>query len=139
MVETVLVNGRAYDFGQITLKIGGVEIASCSAVEYAEEQAKENNYGTGNRPVSRGSSSIKAKAAITMSMNDVEAIRDVAPDGSLLKLPAFDIQVTYKNAQKVVTHILKSGEFINDGVESQVDDKDIKKKFDLVISHVVYR
>jgi hypothetical protein len=130
--EQVLINGKAYSFSQIVLKLGGVEIASCSAVEYTEEQAKANNYGTGKRPVSRGE-------AITVSMNDIEAIRDIAPDGSLLRLGAFDVQVTFQNTQKVVTHVIKNCEFLNDGVEASVDDTDIKKKFDLIPSHIKYR
>lgn len=138
-IDVPLINGKAYSFAQIILKLAGNVLASCSAVEYDEEQSKENNFGAGTRPVSRGVGTIKAKAAITLSMNDVEAIRDVAPEGSLLKLPAFDVEVSFLNEQKVVTHVLKVAEFTSDGVSSQVDDKDIKRKFDLVISHVKYR
>lgn len=134
-----LINGRAYSYVEVVVKIAGVEIPSVSKISYTEEQQKENNYGTGSRPVSRGIGKIEPKASIEMSMNDVEAIRDVAPDGSLLKLPPFDIQVTFLNAQKVVTHVVKSCEFTNDGVEAGTDDKDIKKSFDLIPSHIVYR
>lgn len=134
-----LINGRAYSYVDVVVAIGGVQIPSVSKISYTEEQQKENNYGTGSRPTSRGVGKIEAKASIEMSMNDVEAIRDVAPDGSLLKLPPFDIQVTFLNAQKVVTHIIKSCEFTNDGVEAGTDDKDIKKSFDLIPSHIVYR
>jgi len=134
-----LINGRAYSYVEVVVKIEGVEIPSVSKISYTEEQQKENNYGTGSRPVSRGIGKIEPKASIEMSMNDVEAIRDVAPDGSLLKLPPFDIQVTFLNAQKVVTHVVKNCEFTNDGVEAGTDDKDIKKSFDLIPSHIVYR
>ncbi len=85
-----LVNGRAYDFAQIVVTILGVPLAGVSAISYAEEQEKTNNFGQGNRPVSRGQGAIDASGSITISMNDVEALRDVAPDGSLLKIPAFD-------------------------------------------------
>ncbi len=134
-----LINGRAYDFTQIVVKILGAPVASVSAISYTEEQAKENNFGAGSRPVSRGQGAINASASITMSMNDVEAIRDVALNGSLLNVLPFDIEVSYLNAQKVVTHVLKNCEFTNDGVEASQDDKDITRSFDLVVSHIKYR
>lgn len=134
-----LINGRAYDFTQIIVNILGAPVASVSAISYTEEQTKENNYGAGDRPVSRGHGAITASASITISMNDVEAIRDVAPDGSLLKVPAFDIEVSFLNAQKVVTHTLKNCEFTSDGVETSQDDKDVKRSFSLIPSHIKYR
>lgn len=134
-----LINGRAYDFTQILVKILGAPVASVSAISYTEEQAKENNFGAGSRPVSRGQGAINASGSITLSMNDVEAIRDVALDGSLLKIEPFDIQVSFLNAQKVVTHVLKNCEFTDDGTETSQDDKDIKRSFNLVISHIKYR
>lgn len=138
MENPTLINGKAYAFAQIVVKAGPNMLASASAINYSEEQEKENNYGAGERPVSRGAGPIKPKADITLSMNDVESLRDIAPNRSLLKLPPFPVQVSFLNAQKVVTHTLMNAEFINDGVEAQVDDKDIKRKFDLVLSHIVY-
>ena len=136
---TSLINGRAYDFTQIVVKILGASISSVSAINYTEEQEKVNNYGAGSRPVSRGKGAITASASITMSMNDVEAIRDVISDGSLLSLEPFDIQVSYLNAQKAVTHVLKNCEFTADGVEASQGDTDISRSFDLVVSHIKYR
>ncbi len=74
-------------------------------------------------------------------MNDVEALRDTvaAQGGSLLAIPAFDITVTYLNAQKVVTHVLKNCEFTNDGVETTQGDTDVVRTFDLTVSHITYR
>jgi hypothetical protein len=134
-----LINGRAYDYAQIEVNILGVPVAGISAITYTEEQEKVNNFGAGSRPVSRGHGPINASGSVTIHMNDVEAIRDAAPLGSLLSIPSFDISVTFLNAQKVVTHVLKNVEFLNDGVEATQGDTNIERAFDLVISHVVYR
>jgi hypothetical protein len=139
MATAILINGKSYTFAQINVKALGLNLASVSKVTYKETQEKENNYGAGLRPVSRGAATIKATASITMSMNDVEAIRDAATKGSLLSVPAFDIEVSFLNEQKVVTHILKNCEFTSDGVEASLDDKDLKMDFELVLSHVEYR
>ncbi len=134
-----LINGRAFDYSQIIVNILGVPIVSVSSISYTEEQEKVNNFGTGNRPVSRGQAAIDASGSIEISMNDVEAIRDVAPSGSLLLIPAFDIVIIFGNPQSVQTHVLKNCEFTNDGVETTQGDTDIKRSFDLVISDIQYR
>lgn len=134
-----LVNGQAFDYTQIIVSILGVPIVSVSSISYTEEQEKVNNMGTGNRPVSRGRGAIDASGSVEISMNDIEAIRDVAPSGSLLLIPAFDIVVVFGNPQNVQTHVLKNCEFTNDGVETTQGDTDIKRTFDLVISDIQYR
>jgi len=134
-----LINGKAYDFTQIIFSILGVPVAGISAINYTEEQEKVNNFGAGTRPVSRGNGPIDASGSIELSMNEVEALRDAAPQGSLLKIPPFQITVTYLNLQKVVTHKLKNVEFTNDGVETSQGDTDVKRTFDLVISDIKYR
>lgn len=136
-----LINGRAYDFAQIRVTMFGNIVPSISAVEYMEEQEKENNFGAGDRPVSRGAGAINSSGKLTISMNDVEAIRAATVDGSLLNIPAFDVTVTYLHptASKVVSHILKNCEFINDGVTTAQGDKDVKRDFDIVISHIIWK
>lgn len=134
-----LVNGRAYDFTQITCTILGVPVVSISKITYNQKQEKKNNYGQGSFAVSRGQGVVEADASIELSMNDIEAIRDVALDGSLLNIPAFDITIFFGNPQKPVTHVLKNCEFISDGVEASQGDTDIKQSFDLVLSHVKFR
>lgn len=134
-----LINGTAYDFAQVIVTIGNVPVASVSSIEYEETQEKVNNYGAGVRPVSRGKAQIEASATIEFSMNDVEAIRDTAVDGSLLNIPAFDITVFYGNPQRPTTHVLKNCEFKNDGIGGSQGDTDLKKSFELVVSHIKWR
>lgn len=134
-----LVNGEAYSYVQITTVALGIQFPGMQAITYVEEQEKTDNPGQGNRVVSRGRSTIIANGSIDLSMNDIEAIRNAAPDGSLLKIPAFDIVVVFGNPQSPVTHVLKNVEFMNDGVETSHGDTDIVRTFDLIISHVKFR
>ena len=138
-MATVLQNGRAYDFGQVIVNILGVPVVGVSSISYTMEQEKTNNFGQGYNPVSRGKGAKNASASIEISMNDVEAIRDVAPAGDLTEIPAFDIVVTYLNDQKPVTHVLKSCEFTDDGVETSQGDTDIRRTFNLVVATITYR
>ena len=139
MAVPALINGQAYDYTQIIMSVLGVPVAGVTSINYTEEQEKTNNFGAGNRPVSRGRGAIEASGSIELSMNEIEALRDAAPSGSMLKIPPFEITIVYLNLQKVVTHKLKNVEFTNDGVETSQGDTDIRRTFDLVISDIKYR
>jgi hypothetical protein len=135
-----LINGRAYDYSQITFIIEGVPVSGISKISYKEEQPVEGNKGAGEYDVSVGLGGISCSGSIEISMNDVEALRDVAPTrGSLLSLPFSDIICVFGNPQKVQTHTLKNTKFKNDGVDSSTGDTDIKMTFDIYISHIIYR
>jgi|TARA_R110002012_G_scaffold271164_2_gene456349 hypothetical protein len=139
MAVPALINGQAYDYTQIIMSVLGVPVAGVTSINYTEEQEKTNNFGAGNRPVSRGRGAIEASGSIELSMNEIEALRDAAPSGSMLKIPPFEITIVYLNLQKVVTHKLKNVEFTNDGVETSQGDTDIRRTFDIVMSDVKYR
>ena len=134
-----LVNGISFDFVQLTPLFLGVPLVSMSSITYEEIQEKVNNFGIGNRPVSRGRGAIDASGSIELSMNDLEAMREVAPNGSLLLLPASDFVLVFGNPQNIQTHILKNLEFTNDGMTGTQGDTDLKLTLNFVISNVQYR
>ena len=134
-----LVNGTAYSYADISLVVAGIPVFGVSSIAYDEEQAKENNFGVGDRPVSRGRGGIEPTASIEIDLDEAEKLRDASPDGSMLALAPFDITVVYLNGVKTTTHILKNCEFKNNGVETSQGDTAIKKSFELALSHVVWR
>ena len=93
----------------------------------------------GRNPVSRGHGTINASASVEMSMTDVESIRDAAPNGSLLAIPSFDIVVVFGNPQSPKKHTLKNCEFLSDGFSGSLDDTDLTRSFDLVVSHIEFK
>ena len=134
-----LINGQAFSYVQITPLFLGVPLVSMSSITYEEIQEKVNNFGIGNRPVSRGRGAIDASGSMELSMNDIEAMREVAPNGSLLLIPASDFVLVFGNPQNVQTHVLKNLEFTNDGVTGAQGDTDLKLTLNFVISDVQYR
>lgn len=134
-----LVNGQAFDYSQITPLYLGVPLVSMTSINYEETQEKVDNPGTGNRGISRGRADIKSTGSIELSMNDIEALRDIAPSGSLLLLPATDFILVFGNPQNVQTHVLKNLEFTNDGGTGTQGDTDMKMTLNFIISHVIYR
>lgn len=134
-----LVNGIAFDYVQIVPVYLGVPLVSMTSITYEQTQEKVNNMGTGNFPVSQGQGGIESTGSIELSMNDIEALREVAPDGSLLFLPASDFILVFGNPQNVQTHVLKNLRFTNDGGAGTQGDTDLKFTLNFTLSHVQYR
>src|SRR5438552_11189431 len=90
-----LINGREYSWADILINIGGVPVIGITGITYDEEQVKEDNYGAGVNPVSRGYGNKKATASITMYASEVEALMERAPNGNLVDLGVFAVIVQY--------------------------------------------
>lgn len=132
-----LINGRAYDYVDISLSILGVQINGVTDINYTETQDKANNWGTGYYPTSRGHSYRDCTGSLGLNMNEVEILRDAAPLGNLLDLPAFDIVIVFGNVSAPKTHVIKNVEFTDDGVETTVGDTAINRSFAFVASNVL--
>jgi hypothetical protein len=133
-----LINGRTYDYVSITLSILGVPLEAVKAINYGVEQPKENQYGTGPEPVSRGKGAKTYTASLEIPMEEVEKIRAASTTGSLVDLDMFDVVVFFGVQGKFKTHTIKNCEFSVDGVEASQGDTQISKTFDLTPSHIVY-
>ena len=134
-----LVNGQAFSYVQITPLFLGVPLVSMTSITYEEVQEKVDNLGTGNRGISRGRGPIVSTGSMELSMNDIEAMREVAPNGSLLAIAASDFVLVFGNPQNVQTHVLKNLEFTNDGGAGTQGDTDLKLTLNFIISDVQYR
>ena len=139
-MAATLINGRAYDFINIVFSILGVSMVSVTEITYDDEQEKTNNKGASVNPVSRGHGAKDPSGSVTLSMNDIEALRLISPTGSLLDIPAFDIVITYLNPENlVVNHILQFTEFTSDGGGGSDGDTDLTRSLSLVIGSIKYR
>ena len=138
MAAQVLVNGKAYSYVQLVIGYLGVALNGVTSIDYEETQEKTNNYANGEYAVSRGYGKVETTGTIELSMNVIEALRDAAPDRSLLKIPSSDMVLTFGNSQKVVTHVLKNMEFTTDGGGGADGDTDLRKSLGIIFSHVQY-
>lgn len=133
-----LINGKSYSYVDLVVVIAGVPVFGIDQLTYESTQEKTNNYGASALPVSRGRGKKEFTGSVTLSMNEIENIRDAIDSGSLLDVEPFDIQVTYINPQKTVTHILKNCEFTSDGADTSEGDTKIAKQLNLIMSHINY-
>lgn len=133
-----LINGREYGWADIVCNIGGVPVTGITAIKYGEEMEKENVYGAGRNPVSRGYGRVKSTASITLLSGTVLALKAKAPKGQLHRLAPFPITVSYQpDAGPMVTHILKNCEFKKTEFDWKEGDMSKAIDFELIISHIV--
>lgn len=132
-----LINGREYGWGDIQFNMGGPAIVGIRGIDYSEEQEKENVYGAGRNPVSRGYGRVKPTASITLLGHAVFALQKQAPEGKLHKIAPFDIVVSYQpdNAPLVIHHI-KNVEFTKTEFSWKEGDKFKEIKFDLIVGAI---
>lgn len=86
-----LINGRQYEWADISLILGGRTVVGCRKINYKESQDKELLYGKGNRPLSIQKGNIKYDGNVTLLQSEVETLKELArathgPSGSILDL-----------------------------------------------------
>ena len=133
-----LINGREYGWADIVTTIGGVPVTGITAIKYGEEMEKENIYGAGRNPVSRGYGRVKSTASITLLSGTVFALKSKAPKGQLHRIAPFPITVSYQpDAGPMVVHVLKNCEFKKTEFDWKEGDMSKPIELELIISHIV--
>lgn len=133
-----LINGREYGWADIVVNIGGVPVTGIRAIKYNEEMEKENVYGAGKHPVSRGYGRIKTTASITLLSGTIMALKAKAPNGQLFRIAPFNIVVNYQpEAGPIVTHVLKNCEFTKNEFDWKEGDMSKEVELELIVSHIV--
>ena len=136
-----IINNVAYSWSMITLSStalgieeGSTTLEGVSVVKWNKKRTIESNYGMGGKPVSRGFGNISYTASITMDYATQQMLRSTY--GSLMDIGEFDLIVSFANPMAsddwaTTTVTLKGCIFAEDGMESQQDDTNITKEFDL--------
>jgi hypothetical protein len=133
---TPLVNGQAYAWADINVTLFGQRIAGIDAIAYKEVEAKTNNYGAGQRPVSRSRGQITTEGSITLHMSEVKAL-EAAAGGSITNIESFDIVVAYLPKNGVaVTETIRNVEFLEDGRDPGKDGEYVAVEIPLIFSHI---
>lgn len=140
MASIPLINGTAYDWSQIVFNVLGVEVSGVDEISYSEEQEMTDNYGAGNRPVSRSYGQITTEASITLHMEEVEALQAAAPNGRLQEIPEFDLPVAFLPEGGVITvHVLKNVRFKSNSRSISKGDSAVAVEIPLAVSHIKWR
>jgi len=137
MPVTPLINGVNYAWANITCVIFDVPVIGITEIDYDREQVKEENYGHGIDPISRGYGNIKNKASITLYQDEWKRIIASSPNRDPLQIPPFDITVVYGGSRVSADRdILRSVEFKNDPFSAKQGDTKLMVKLELAVGSI---
>lgn len=137
-MATPLINGINYSWAGIKLVLFGVPVVGITKISYNAKQKKENNYGAGTEPVSRGYGNTEYEASIELYMDEWKRIIAASPNRNPLAIPPFDIQVLYGSNAIAPDQIdvLKSCEFLENPLDASQGDTKLMVTIPLIIAGI---
>jgi len=135
-----VINGVSYTQADIVLTIDGVPYIGCTAVDYADNQTITGNYSTGNEATSVGFGTVENTATITLTMETVQALSSIAPQGKIQNIPFFDVRISYASTEGgiFISHRLVRCKFKGRNPNSAVDNSQIEEALELFVSTIKY-
>ena len=132
-----LVNGVNYSWADIKLILFGQPIQGITQINYSAKQTKDNNYGAGSRPVSRGYGNVEFEGSIEMYRDEWMKIIAISPNGNPNELPPFSIQIIYGGSRVLAqTDVLKMVEFTVDENKAKQGDTKLLVSIPLIIGDI---
>lgn len=115
----------------------GVPVAGITNIEYKKKQEKTNNYGAGQRPVSRGYGRIEYDGSIEIYLDEWKRVIAAAPNREPLSIGWFSISILYGNSPADATKdTLKAVEFLEDPFNAKEGDTKLTVKIPLIIGDI---
>jgi hypothetical protein len=137
-MATPLINGVSYGWGNITLVLFGVPVVGITKIDYKAKQVKENLYGAGYKPVSRGYGKYEYEGSIEIYTEEWKRIIASSPNRDPLSIAPFDINIVFGgNRVAVDSDVLKMCEFLENPLSSSEGDTSIKVSIPLIIGDIV--
>lgn len=134
---SILVNGVNYSWGHITLTVFGVPIIGITKISYKRKQVKENHYGHGNEPISRGTGRKEYEGNIELYMDEWKQIIALAPNNDPTQIPKFPISVVFSGDGVPPTiDTLLSCEFTEDDMNASEGDTKVMVSVPLIIGGI---
>lgn len=132
-----MINGTNYVWANIKLVLFGAPIQGITKIEYKRKQNKENNYGAGTEPISRGYSNVEYEGSISLYLDEWKKIVRAAPNNDPLAIAPFDIPVIFGGSRvEAVTDVLRSVEFMEDPLSTSQGDSKIIVEIPLIIGGI---
>lgn len=129
---SLIVNGKAYDWGDVSTKMPGLNLV-CQEIDYDDELDIEEVYGTGQKPRGYGEGNYKCSGKITILRDDLDAVTDYckAKGIAFYKLVIPSLVVSYANdGSRTRSDELRTVKFSKRSFKAAQGDKSIKIDLD---------
>lgn len=132
-----LINGINYSWANVSLVLFGVPVIGITKIDYKRKQKKENNYGFGAQPISRGYGNYEYEGSIELYLEEWKAIIANSPSRDPLLVGPFDIPVIYGGSRVTADKdVLRSVEFLEDPLATNQGDQRILVNIPLIIASI---
>jgi hypothetical protein len=131
-----LINGINYSWSNISVIILGIPIAGITEISYSEKQKKENNYGLGAKPTSRGYGNFEYDGSITMYTDEWKRIIALSPGRNPLLIPPFDIPIIFGNGLTADKDVLRAVEFMDNPFKAGQGETKLMVTIPLIIAQI---
>lgn len=133
----VLINGVNYSWGSVTLILFGVPVIGITKISYKRSQKKENNYGWGQDPVSRGYGNKEYEGSLELYTDEWKRIIASSPNRDPTAIPWFDIPVVFGGTRLLPDKdVLRAAEFLEDPLEANQGDTKLLITVPLIIGKI---
>jgi hypothetical protein len=117
----------------------GVPLLGITKLTISANQTKENNYGMGAEPISRGYGRKEYSGSMTVYFDELKRILSASPNRNLLDIPMFDIPIIFASSRtSPYKVILKAVEFTTNGIDHSEGDTKILTEIPLVIGGILW-
>lgn len=137
-MATPLINGTNYSWPAIKLVLFGVPVVGITKIDYKTKQKKENNYGQGAQPISRGYGNVECEGSIEIYTEEWKRIIAASPGRDPLAIPPFDIQVLYGSNAVAPDQkdVLRFVEFMENPLSASQGDTKLVVTIPLIIAAI---
>lgn len=136
-MATPIINGVNYSWSNITLILFGVPVVGIVKIDYKRKQKKENNYGIGAAPTSRGYGNLEYEGMMELYLDEWKKIIASSPGRDPLSIPPFDIIVAFSGrGVNTDTDILRSCEFLEDPFAGTQGETKLMVSIPLIIAQI---
>lgn len=137
MPVTPLINGVNYSWGNVSLVLFGVPVVGITKIDYKRKQNKENNYGYGQEPISRGYGNFEYEGELELYTDEWKRIIAASPDRNPLLIPSFDIPVIFGGTRVLPEKdVLRAVEFLEDPLAAAQGDTKLLVTIPLIIGSI---
>ncbi|KAA2242803.1 hypothetical protein F0L74_09755 [Chitinophaga agrisoli] len=137
MPATPLINGINYSWANISWVMFGVPVVGITKISYKRKLKKDNNYGFGQHPISRGYGNYEYEGSVELYTDEWKRIIAASPDRDPLAIGPFDIQVVFQGSRLTTERdVLRSVEFMEDPLEASQGDSKLLVTIPLIIAAI---
>lgn len=137
MANTALINGVNYSWGNLNVVLYGNIVIGITKISYKSKQEKTNNYGWGQKPISRGYGRYEFEGSMEMYIDELKKLIAAAPNGDIKQILPSDIQIVFAGSRVLPTKdVLQAVEFLEDGLDASEGDTKLMVTLPIIIGDI---